>query len=114
MQVAESSGSSSPASSSSSEDEQQGQSSLIHPHCVSKSVLIAGVGDGTPQQPATPLQAPSPGQTGQVDDNEPAEQVHGDVGSPLATGVEQEGEGQEVEEGSQFPSTQQLFGADSS
>ena len=53
---------------------------------------------GTPeQQPATPLAA-AQGEDG-------AEQVHGVVGSPLAT---------EEEEESQFPSTQQLFGADSS
>ena len=57
------------------------------------------LGDGTPeQQPATPLAA------GQGEDG--AEQVHGVVGSPLAT--------EEEEEESQFPSTQQLFGADSS
>ena len=46
---------------------------------------------------------------GQVEDSEQAEQVHGDIGSPLATGIEEEGD-----ESSQFPSTQQLFGADSS
>ena len=77
--------------------------------------LIVAIGDGSPQQPATPLEAGSPGQTsltgqmGQVEDGEQAEQVHGDIGSPLATGVEEE-----ADESSQFPSTQQLFGADSS
>ena len=55
------------------------------------------------------MEAGSPGQTsptGQGEDSEQAEQVRGDVGSPLAT--------EEEEEESQFPSTQQLFGADSS
>lgn len=71
-------------------------------------VWIAAVDVGSPKDPS-PVEAGSPGQTsltGQGEDSEQAEQVHGDVGSPLATGEE--------EEESQFPSTQQLFGADSS
>ena len=77
--------------------------------------MIAAIGDASPQQPTTPLEAGSPGQTsltgqtGQVEDSEQVEQVHREVGSPLATGIEEEGD-----ESSQFPSTQQLFGADSS
>ena len=52
------------------------------------------------------METGSPGETGQaghVTDREQADQSHEEVGSPLA-----------AEEESQYPSTQQLFGADSS